>query len=147
MMSRKAGTRMSRISLRVSLSDSCFWIIQDLQFVRNFRLGSLACASYPSPALGTTNLPPERAPASKRVLLGNVGLHVVGGKLRERIRRGLFKSREPAAKHKLHHVRRAISLLGDPKFRFFSLFRRCARFEKMRPVDEHHHVGILFDGA
>src|SRR5260370_1301824 len=40
-------------------------------------------------------------------------LHLVGGKLREGVRRRLFKPREPAAKHKLHHVGRAIPLLGD----------------------------------
>src|SRR5260370_22886293 len=47
--------------------------------------------------------------------LGNVRLHVVGGKLREGVRCGFLKTREPAPKPKFHHVRRAISLLGDPK--------------------------------
>src|SRR5260370_21384853 len=74
-------------------------------------------------------------------------LHVVGGKLREGIRRSLFKPREPAAKHKLHAVHRAVALLRDLQLRLFPFLGRRALLEEMRPVDEHHHVGILFDGA
>src|SRR6266478_2571186 len=74
-------------------------------------------------------------------------LHVVGIELREGVRRGFFEPRKPAAKHELYHVGRAVTLLGDSKLRLFSLFRRRTRFEKMRPVDEHHHVRVLLDGS
>jgi len=38
-------------------------------------------------------------------------------------------------------------LLANLQLGFFSFFGGRALFEEMRPVDEHHHVGILFDGA
>src|SRR5260370_26737407 len=74
-------------------------------------------------------------------------LHVVWIELREGVRRRLFKSRKSAPKHEIHFVSGAVALLGNPEFRFFPLFRRRPRLEEMRPVNEHHHVRILFDGA
>src|SRR6266852_7350518 len=72
-------------------------------------------------------------------------LHVLRRELREGVRRGFLEPRESAAEHEFHHVSWAVALLGDSKLRLLSLFGRRARFEEMRPVDEHHHVGVLFD--
>src|SRR5260370_21534232 len=89
---------------------------------------------------------PGRAECGKTATLWQE-LHVVGGKLREGIRRSLFKPREPAAENKLHAVHRAVALLRDLQLCLFPFLGRRALLEEMRPVDEHHHVGILFDGA
>src|SRR5438034_11314892 len=62
----------------------------------------------------------------------------------------LFRSLEAgeaAAENEFHHVRRAIALLGDAQLGFFALFGSGASFEKVRPVDEHHHIGVLLDRA
>src|SRR5260370_27432291 len=89
---------------------------------------------------------PGRAECGKTATLWQE-LHVVGGKLREGIRRSLFKPREPAAKHKLHAVHPAVALLRDLQLRLFPFLARRALLADIRPIDAHHHVGILFDGA
>ncbi len=63
--------------------------------------------------------------------------------------RGLFESRELAQKYKGNAVHRPVSLLGDLQFglRAFFVGHFALFLEKIRPVNEEHHIGVLFDRA
>ena len=62
------------------------------------------------------------------------------------IRRRHFKAREPVIEHEMQHSGRPIPLLPDNQFRLIPIFLRRLLIEKIRPVDEQHHVRILLDG-
>jgi hypothetical protein len=53
---RKSTNRM------ITIVRSMFLFSSRSEFSRNFRSGPLVCASYASPAIDTTNLPPELVP-------------------------------------------------------------------------------------
>src|SRR5215472_13288778 len=74
-------------------------------------------------------------------------LHLVRSEGREGVWRGFLEARKAAAEHEFHHVRGPVALFGDAQLGLFALFGSRARFEKVRPVDKHHHVGVLLDGA
>src|SRR5215472_1045703 len=87
-------------------------------------------------------------PASAGRHKGMFRLHLVAaGKLRKGVGCGLFEAGQAAAEDELHFVGRAVTLLGDENVGQIALFGRGVQIEKVRAVDEHHDVGILFDSA
>src|SRR5260370_34541387 len=74
-------------------------------------------------------------------------LQIFRRELGEGIGRGLFKTREAAAENEFDLVGRAVALLGNQDVGLIALLGRRIDFEKVWPVDEHHHVGGLFDSA
>src|SRR5579862_1365273 len=113
------------------------------------RAKSCICHSYEN----TRGYPPARisiCAGSQRpqteCLCTRTALHVVGRELGEGVGGRFFKTREAAAEYEADFVGGAIALLGDLDFGLVALFGGSVELAPVRPVDEHHHVGVLFDG-
>jgi hypothetical protein len=66
-------------------------------------------------------------------------VHFVGG--------GDLKSRVISAEDEMDFVGGAIALFGDDQFCLGAFFGGFVGFECAGTVNEHHHVGVLLDGA
>jgi len=62
--------------------------------------------------------------------------------------RGFFKSRERVAENEMDAVVGPLRLFfGDQELRLGAFLGSFVGLERIRAVNEHHHVGVLFDGA
>src|SRR5271169_2083747 len=64
-----------------------------------------------------------------------------------RIRRRFFEACVPRQEDEVQISRGAVALLGDDQLRLRAILVWQVRLVEIWPVDEEHHVGILFDRA
>src|SRR6266481_4909156 len=73
--------------------------------------------------------------------------HIVGSELRKGVGSGFFEAGKTAAEYEANLVGGSVALLGDLDFRLIAFFGRGVHLRPVRTIDEHDHVGVLFDGA
>src|SRR5882724_4167422 len=89
----------------------------------------------------------NRRPASCRALQGDE-LHIVGvGELGEGVWGGFLEAGDTAAEDEADFVGGAVALFSEEEFGLVAFFGSGVEFEEIGAVDEHDHVGVLFDGA
>src|ERR1700682_4795532 len=61
--------------------------------------------------------------------------------------RGFLKTCIRVAEDEMNAVGGAVALFGDQKLGLGAFLGGFGGFEGVRPVNKHHYVGVLFDGA